>query len=69
MISANVATGVAQGDRLVASSTAGRAEKYADQTIEESGSATVTVSFKPIVAFAVALESGNFATVYVYSQF
>ena len=69
MISANVATGVAQGDRLVASSTAGRAEEYADVSIDEGGSATKTVSFKPIVAFAIALESGNFATVYVYPQF
>lgn len=69
MISANVDSGVAQGDILVASSTAGRAEVYADVTIEESGSATKTVSFKPIVAFAVALESGNFATVYVYPKF
>ena len=69
MISANVDSSVAQGDILVASSTAGRAEVYADVTIEEGGSATKTVSFKPIVAFAVGAESGNFATVYVYPKF
>ena len=69
MISANVTTGVAQGDRLTASSTSGRAEKYADVSIDEGGSATKTVVFKPIVAFAVGAESGNFATVYVYPQF
>ena len=69
MISANVDTGVAQGDRLVASSSAGRAEVYADVTIVEGGSATKTVSFKPIVAFAVGAEADNFATVYVYPQF
>ena len=74
MISANVATGVAQGDRLVSSSTAGRAEvapSYRSDQKEGSGGAGAgaVTQQRSIIAFAVAAESGNAATVYVYSQF
>ena len=74
MISANVATGVVQGDRLVSSSTAGRAEvapSYRSDQKEGSGGAGAgaVTQQRSIVAFAVADEDANAATVYVYSQF
>ena len=74
MISANVATGVVQGDRLASSSTAGRAEvapSYRSDQKEGSGGAGAgaVTQQRSIVAFAVADEDANAATVYVYSQF
>ena len=74
MISANVASGVVQGDRLVSSSTAGRAEvapSYRSDQKEGSGGAGAgaVTQQRSIVAFAVADEDANAATVYVYSQF
>lgn len=65
IISANVATGVAAGDRLVPSSTAGRAEPQV--AIDEAGAAIVNLV--PLVAYAIGAESGNFADVYVFPQF
>ena len=71
--SANVATGIAQADRLVASSTAGRAEKAPEfRTDLGDGTGTTTgtvVQQAHIVAWAVSAESGNVANVYVLPQF
>lgn len=70
MISANVATGVAQADRLVASSTGGRAEVAPEfLTVTGGAGAGTKVQQKHIVAIAVSAESGNAATVYVLPNF
>tara|TARA_R100000734_G_C3308490_1_gene99126 strand:- start:15 stop:521 length:507 start_codon:yes stop_codon:yes gene_type:complete len=74
MISANVATGVAQADRLVASSTGGRAAvapSYRSDQKEGSGGAGAGAVTQQahIVAIAVSAESGNAATVYVLPNF
>ena len=73
MISANVVSTVAQGDRLVSSSTAGRAEvapEFRTDLGDGTGTTTGTVvQQRSIIAFAVGAESSNAATVYVYSQF
>lgn len=65
IISANVATGVAAGNRLVGSATGGRLEAQVD--VVESGAATVPVV--PIFGYAVGAEAGNLALVYVFPQF
>lgn len=73
MISANVATGIAQGDRLVSSSSAGRAEKAPEfRTDLGDGTGTtagVVAQQAYIVAFAVSAEAANAATVYVLPNF
>ena len=70
MISANVATGVAQADRLVASSTGGRAEVAPEfLTVTGGAGAGTKVQQQHIVAIAVSAESGNAATVYVLPNF
>ncbi|MBM74819.1 MAG: hypothetical protein CMK59_05425 [Proteobacteria bacterium] len=70
MIAANVATGIAQGDRLVSSSSAGRAEKAPEfLTVTGGAGAGTTAQQAYIVAFAVSAESGNSATVYVLPNF
>ena len=65
IVSANVATGVAAGDRLALSSTGGRAEPLPD--IDEAGAAVVPLV--PIVAYAITAESSNASDVYVFPQF
>tara|TARA_R100000664_G_scaffold9048_1_gene15051 strand:+ start:8930 stop:9427 length:498 start_codon:yes stop_codon:yes gene_type:complete len=71
--SANVDSGIAQSDRLVASSTAGRAEKAPEfRTDLGDGTGTTAgtvVQQAHIVAWAVSAESGNVANVYVLPQF
>lgn len=75
MISANVATGVAQGDRLVGSSTGGRAAvapSYRSDQKEGSGGAGAgaVTQQQHIVAVAVSASGGtNVATVYVVPNF
>ena len=75
MISANVATGVNQGDRLVGSSTGGRAAvapSYRSDQKEGSGGAGAgaVTQQQHIVALAVSASGGtNVATVYVLPSF
>ena len=70
MISANVATGVAQGDRLIGSSTGGRAAVAPEfLTVTGGAGAGTKVQQQHIVAIAVSAESGNAATVYVLPNF
>ena len=73
MISANVVSTVAQGDRLVSSSTAGRAEvapEFRTDLGDGTGTTTGTVAQqRSILAVAVSIATSNIATVYVFPKF
>ena len=70
MISANVDNTVAQGDRLVSSSSAGRVEPAHEfLTVTGGAGAGTTAQQAYIVAFAVSVASANVATVYVLPNF
>jgi hypothetical protein len=73
MISANVVSTVAQGDRLVSSSTAGRAEvapEFRTDLGDGTGTTTGTVAQqRSILAVAVSIATANIATVYVFPKF